>query len=119
MISFQYKLIHIILGTDSQMCEISIEKSDKCRVCQSDFETFIHLFVKCRYVVELWKDLENWIHSNLGKLINFSPLDIILGYLHMDNQYIPINTLIATTKCYIFKSAINKSVPNISRLKNN
>ena len=118
LIWFQYKLIHRILGTNSQMYKMSIEKSDKCRVCQSDSETFIHLFVKCRYVVDLWKDLEIWIHSTLGKLINFSPLDIILGYLHRDNQYIPINILIATTKYYIFKSALNKSVPNISGLKN-
>ena len=94
---------------------MSIEKSDKCRLCQSDPETFMHLFVKCRHVVELWKDLENWIYSNLGKLIYFSPMDIILGYLHRDNQYIPINTLIATTEYYIFKSATNKSVPNIKK----
>ena len=85
-----------------------------------DFVNLIlkHLFVKCCYVVELCKDLEKWIYSNLGKLINYSTLDIILGYLHRDNQYIPINTLIATSKYYIFKSAINKSVPNITGLKN-
>ena len=62
--------------------------------------------------------IEIWTHSTLVKLINLSPLDIILGYLHRDNQYIPINILIATTKYYIFKSALNKSVPNISGLKN-
>ena len=82
---------------------MSIEKSGGCRFCQSDSETFMYLFVKCYYVVELWKDLENWIHSNLGKLIKYSPIDIILGYLHRDNQLIPINTLIATTKYNISK----------------
>ena len=102
----------------SQLYKMSIEKSDKYRFCQSDSETFMHLFVKCFYVVELWKDLENWIYSNLGKLINYSPMDTFLGYLHRDNQYIPINTLITTTKLYIFKSAINKSVSNITGLKN-
>ena len=109
LIWFQYKLIHRTLGTNSQLYKMSIEKSDKCRLCQSDPETFMHLFVKCRHVVELWKDLENWIYSNLGKLIYFSPVDIILGYLHRDNQYtrIPINTLTVTTKYYIFKSAKN------------
>ena len=55
----------------------------------------------------------------LGKLIYFSPVDIILGYLHRDNQYFPINTLIATTKYHIFKSATNKSVLNIVGLKSN
>ena len=60
----------------------------------------------------------NWILLNLGKLIKYSPMDIIRGYLHRDNQYILINTLIATTKYYIFKSAINKRVPNIKGLKN-
>ena len=119
LIWFQYKLIHRILGTNNQLYKMSIEKSDKCRFCQSDSEIFMHLFVRCRHVVELWKDLENWIYSNLGKLIYFSPMNIILGYLHRDNQYIPINTLIASTKYYIFKSVTNKSVPNIIRLKNN
>ena len=93
LIWFQYKLIHRILCTNSQLYKMSIEKSDKCRLCQSDPETFMHLFVKCRHVVELWKHLENWIYSNLGKLIYF--------------------------KYYIFKSATNKSVPNIVGLKNN
>ena len=52
----------------------------------------------------------------LGEIdIFFKPMDIILGYLHRDNQYIPINTLIATTEYYIFKSATNKSVPNIKK----
>ena len=110
-------LIYRILGTNSQLFKIFIEKSDRCRFCQSDSETFMHMFMKCPYVVELWKDLDNWIHSNLGKTTKYSPIDIILRYLHRDNQYILINTLIATTKYYIFKSAINNCVPNINGLK--
>ena len=78
LIWFQYKLIHRILGTNSQLYKMSIEKSDKCRFCQYNSETFMHLFVKYRHVVELWKDLENWIYSNLGKLINCSLMNIIL-----------------------------------------
>ena len=34
LIWFQYKLIHRILGTNSQLYKMSIEKSDKCRLCK-------------------------------------------------------------------------------------
>ena len=59
LIWFQYKLIHRILRTNRQLFKMSIEKSSKRRFCQSASETVTHLFMKYRYVAELWKDLEN------------------------------------------------------------
>ena len=82
---------------------MSLDKTDICELCQNDSDTFMYLYVKCRYVVELRKDLENWTHSNLGESIKYLAVDIILQNLYMDNQYIAIDTLIATAKYYILK----------------
>ena len=77
----------------------------------------MHLFVHCSHVVHLWKSLEAWIYSSTRKRLIFSQENIILGYLYNDNNYYPINTIIAVTKSYIFSSAVHEAIPNISALK--
>ena len=77
----------------------------------------MHLFVHCSHVVNLWKSLESWIYYSMRKRLIFSQEDIILGYLYNDNNYYPINTIIAVTKSYIFSSAVHEAIPNISALK--
>ena len=41
-----------------------------------------------------------------------------MGYLYNDNNYYPINMIIAVTKNYIFSIAVHESIPNINGLKN-
>ena len=48
----------------------------------------------------------------------FTQNTIILGYLFNDNNYYPINTIIAVTKSYIFTSAVHECIPNINGMKN-
>ena len=50
---------------------MSIEKSDKCRLCQSDPETFMHLFVPCSRIMERFGILDLF---QLGEIdIFFTP----------------------------------------------
>ena len=118
LIWLQYRLIHRILGTKDILCKMSIEDSNTCRICQCEPETLMHLFVYCTHIVNLWKSLELWIYSCTNKRITFSPKEIIIGYLYKDNNYCPINMIIAVTKSYIFSSAVHESIPNIKGLKN-
>ena len=48
-----------------------------------------------------------------------APLDILLGYLMTDSNFLPINTLIMATKYYIFTCAVKEKTPsfNVLRLK--
>ena len=117
LIWLQYRLIHRILGTKDILCKMSIEDSNTCRICQCEPEALMHLLIYCTHIVNLWKSLELWIHSCTNKRITFSPKEIIIGYLYNDNNYYPINMIIAVTKSYIFSSAVHESVPNINGLK--
>ena len=118
LIWFQYNLIHRILGTKYTLCKMSIENTNICRICKCEPEILMHLFVNCSYVVNLWKSLELWILSCTNKIIIFTQNTIILGYLYNDNNYYPINTIIAVTKSYIFTSSVHECIPNINVLKN-
>ena len=95
---------------------MSIEDSNTCRICQCEPESLVHLLVYCTHVANLWKSLELWIHSCTNKRITFSPKEIIIGYLYNDNYY-PINMVIAVAKGYIFFSAVHESISNINGLK--
>ena len=103
LIWFQYRLIHRILGTKDLLRKMQLEDSNICRICQCETESLMHLFVHCSHVVNLWSSLESLIYSSTCKRLVFSQEDIILGYLYNDNNYYPVNTIIAVTKLYFLK----------------
>ena len=118
LIWFQYRLIHRILGTNVLLSKTMISTSATCRLCNSELESLMHLFVECNSVTGLWRSVETWINIRLNKSIRFSKNTIILGYLNKDNYYIPLNMIIAVTKKYIFKCVVQNYTPNINQLKN-
>ena len=117
LIWFQYRLTHRILGTKDLLCKMSLEDSNICGICHSETESLMHLFVHCSHVVNLWTSFESWIYSSTCKRLIFSQDDIILGYLHKDNNYYPANTIIAVTKSHIFSGVVHGAIPNINALK--
>ena len=118
IIWFRYKLLYHILGTN-KLYQIGRSKDNVCRICKSDTETLVHLFVTCETVRQLWTYLNNWVGLSLNKGFSQAPLDILLGYVMTDNLFLPTNTLILATKYYIFTCAVKQNVPvfNILRMK--
>ena len=111
LIWFQYRLIHRVLGTKDLLCKMSLEDANICRICQCETESLMHLFLHCSHVVNyLWTSLESWIYSSTCKRLIFSQEDIILGHLYNDNNYCPVNTIIAVTKSYIFSSTVHGAI---------
>ena len=74
LVWLQYKLLYRILGTN-KLYQIGRSKDKVCRICKSDTETLVHLFVTCETVRQLWSDLNNWVGHSLNKqLSNKYPL---------------------------------------------
>ena len=119
LVWFQYKLLCRILGTNKLLYQIGRSKDNVCRICKSDTETLVHLFVTCETVRPLWTDLNNWVGHSLNKQLSQAPLEILLGYIMTDNLFLPINTIIFATKYYIFTCAVKQKALsfNVLRLK--
>ena len=96
---------------------MSISQCDTCRICKTESDSLMHLFVSCDQVRILWSGLENWIFSKMGREVKFSNLDIVLGYLNTDNCSFLFNIIILLTKHYIFISARTNYTPNLVGLK--
>ena len=100
---FQYRIMHRILGTQIILHKMGVADSNKCLLCRSTSEeTLLHLFFSCPKANQLWHQLENRIFNKTGFYIQFSPEDVLLGYIHHNSNSAAINTLIMVIKCYIY-----------------
>ncbi len=77
--SFQYRLIHRIIGINAKLCRWGIKNSNLCDLCKSQEETYDHLFYKCGKVVPFWTSVKAWISVETDTNINFSSTKIIIG----------------------------------------
>ena len=88
--------------------------SPNCLFCGDSPETLIHLFCQCPKVASFWAEVEDWVTSETTFPTNFTPSEIILGYLK-DENFLPINVIIILTKNYIYTKS-RTTTPLILRL---
>ena len=71
LIWLQYRIIHRILGVGVLLNKMAITQTNLCRICNSEPETLLHLFVNCKQVKNLWTSLEKWIYTNVRIKLSF------------------------------------------------
>jgi len=76
--SFQYKIIHRYFPCKYNLHIWRIEDEDKCTQC-NEVDTLSHYFAECKMLESFWKILKTWFLRNFQFIINFTPLDILLG----------------------------------------
>ena len=94
--------------------QIGKSKDNACRICKSATETITHFFTTCEIVRQLWRDLNHWLDLVSNKHLNLAPLEILLG--HLNNDFLPVHSLILATKYYIFICAENSKMPSFDEL---
>ena len=109
LIWFQLKILYRILGTNQYLHKIGLSDSPLCSRCNTTSESILHLLSQCNESRNFWISLENLIYKKIKFRIKFYDSNIIHGYLSIDQNNIPLNTLIITAKKYIFDSVTSKS----------
>ena len=61
--AFQYKVLNLILYTNTKLYKIGYISDDKCSFCESEPETLLHVFFNCVYSKLFWKDFEFYFYS--------------------------------------------------------
>lgn len=113
----QFKILTRILGCRHLLLRIKITTDENCTFCVNNAETLIHLFCDCQIVRNLWQSLLTWINSILNTNLTLSNFDIIFGYQLRNNHQIPFNSIIMSTKSYIFWCSRKNRKPNIINLQ--
>ena len=58
LITFQFKLLHRRLATNSFLKKIGIKESDLCTFCKTEAESLIHLFWSCGVTSIFWQEFK-------------------------------------------------------------
>ena len=86
-------------------------------MCGTFEETIKHLFVDCAKSKLLWNEVKTWI-GTVNIQLDLNPSLILLGYINLDANKTPINTILTVVKYYIFYSAKQKRALNIFTCQN-
>ena len=52
--SFQFRLLHRIMGNNKKLFKWGIKNNDKCDLCGKQEETYVHLFCECEKIKPFW-----------------------------------------------------------------
>ena len=108
LVWFWLKIIYRILGTNQYLHKIGLSDSRLCSRCNTTSESILHLLTQCNESRTFWISSENFIYEKVKFRIKFNDFNIIHGYLFIDQNNIPLNTLIITAKKYIIDSVKSK-----------
>ena len=82
---FQCQVVHRILFTNDLLFKLNLVPIKKCTFCNDQIETVVHLYCECRHVNNMWDRLEDWILTETGERLKFSPQNNIFGYTGKSN----------------------------------
>ena len=111
--SFQYRIIHRILGTRKVLKLCNIVEDDLCLFCQNTAETITHLFVDCQVVKNLWASICDWLAPAIDLESKLNAKLIIFG----DTGSLITSLILLISKYYIFLCRIRDRVPNLAGIK--
>ena len=80
LITFQFKLLHRRLATNSFLKKIGIKESDLCTFCKTEAETLIHLFWSCGVTSIFWQEFKQWISTNYENVTSDFSSATVLGF---------------------------------------
>ena len=114
--SFQYRLLHRSLPTNQTLYKWGIKSSPLCTFCQSEEETYPHLFVMCHKVRPIWLELEKYMNISSEESIIFG-IDRVICNKFLDNSAYIKNFVCLVAKHYIYKQKCLGQSLRFSQLK--
>ena len=109
---FQYKVLNIILYTNSKLHKIGYSTDDKCTFCKLEGETLYHLLFSCPHSPIFWNSFETLWFSTTKENPLLSLQDVVVGILRPSRPL--LNYLLFIAKLYIWDCRRNRILPNIT-----
>lgn len=113
---FMYKYYHMKIFLNPELKRINLCEVDTCTFCSTESETYNHLFMSCRYVIDLWASLRSFCSTRFNFALNVNSLNDIILLSHIPNNSILMYLLCFVTLHYIYKCRLSKSVPSCVQL---
>ena len=115
--SFQYRLLHRSLITNVHLYHYKIRDNNRCSFCHNAKETYLHLFVYCNKVRDLWIRVEQLIKTFCHEPLNFNIDTVIANKLYENPGHVG-NLICLLTKQYIYRNRCLSKSLDYYELKN-
>ena len=106
--TFQYKILHDIVFTESKLFEAKLATSGLCYLCLKTKQDLKHVLVSCPVVSEFWKTFLEWYETLTAIKLELSTVKILYGIIENDRFCRLTNHLLLIAKYYIYCCSINK-----------
>ena len=115
--SFQYRLLNRAIITNVHLAHWGIKQTNLCTFCESEKESYLHLFIYCKYVKPIWIQLEDYMQDLAEEQITFD-MDTVMWNLIIPckPQHVK-NFLCLVTKQYIYKKRCLQQNVNFQELR--
>ena len=77
----QYKVLHVIVFTESKLFEAKLATSDLCYLCLKTKQDLKHMLVSCPVVSEFWKTFVEWYETLTAIKLELSTMKILHGII--------------------------------------
>ncbi len=108
---FQYKLLNNILAVKQLLQRWRITNTNTCSLCNSEPETCIHIFAKCKCTLHFWNEFERFWTDKTSENLKLNDNDIIFGVLSQTKHWISLNYCILQAKQFIFEQKNKERLP--------
>ena len=115
MRSFQYRLLHRAIITNAHLYRWKKRENNLCSFCGISKEDYVHLFVNCQEVSNIWSEVRKIMYTYSNEL-SFETNDILFDSVH-NNPGDVSNVICQITKQYIYAQRCLKKPLNIEELK--
>ena len=112
---FQYKLLHGVIYTKVQLLKFGFVGDNWCSFCQKEKETYIHVFLHCEKVKEIWKHVI--AYYDLMEIRNLDWRDVFVGLSGNSVRVKFVNSVIIMLKYIIYKSRTTGTLPSFNKIQ--
>ena len=108
--SFQFRLLHRAIVLNTHLYGWGLQNNNLCTFCGDKPETYVHIFVFCQCVQELWLEVEKIMEQLRTEPINFNTETVICNCLINSPDNIK-NFICLLCKQYIYRQrCLNKEL---------
>ena len=115
--SFQYRLLHRAIVTNSQLYHWKIKSSNLCSFCNLQKESYTHMFCQCYIVKTLWDKIVTFCFDKFKVRVAITPRNVIFNTIDGNNPKKICNLICLLTKHYIYTSRCLEQEITFGQLK--
>ena len=115
--SFQYRLLHRAIVTNKHLYRWGMIGSNMCTFCDTEGESYTHLFHRCTYVKDLWEGLTKFTKKLTGGEMKTNEKDVLMNTFHRDAKHLA-NIIGLIAKQYIYRQRCYKKLPRLNECRN-